>query len=32
LPHAQHAVAVFFAEVTDVCPGGFEDPQAEQPG
>src|ERR1019366_815608 len=29
--HAQHPVAVFFAEVGDVGPGGFEDPQAEQP-
>jgi hypothetical protein len=25
-------VAVFFAEVGDVGCGGFEDPQAEQPG
>jgi len=24
-------VAVFFAQVGDVRPGGFEDPQAEQP-
>jgi len=29
--HAQHAVAVFFAEVGDVGGGGFEDSQAEQP-
>jgi hypothetical protein len=28
---AQYPVAVFFAEVTDVGAGGFEDPQAEQP-
>ena len=28
--HAQDPVAVFFAEVGDVCGGGFEDPQAEQ--
>jgi hypothetical protein len=28
--HAQHPVAVFFAEVGDVGPGGFEDPQAKQ--
>ena len=28
--HAQHPVAVFFAEVGDVGAGGFEDPQAEQ--
>ena len=27
--HAQHPVAVFFAEVGDVGPGGFEDTQAE---
>jgi hypothetical protein len=27
--YAQHAVTVFFAEVGDVCAGGFEDPQAE---
>jgi hypothetical protein len=27
--HAQHPVAVFFAEVGDVGGGGFEDPQAE---
>ena len=25
--HAQHPVAVFFAEVGDVSAGGFEDPQ-----
>jgi hypothetical protein len=24
-------VAVFFAEVGDICAGGLEDPQAEQP-
>ena len=29
--HAQHPVAVFFAKVSDVGTGGFEDPQAEQP-
>jgi hypothetical protein len=29
--HAQHPVAVLFAEVDDVRAGGFEDPQAEQP-
>ena len=29
--HAQHPVAVLFAEVGDVGPGGFEDPQAEEP-
>jgi hypothetical protein len=29
--HAQHPVAMFFAEVTDVGASGFEDPQAEQP-
>ena len=28
--HAQHPVAVFFADVGDIGPGGFEDPQAEQ--
>lgn len=27
---AEHAVAVFFAEVADVQSGGFEDPQTEQ--
>jgi hypothetical protein len=27
---AQDAVAVFFAEVADVQPGGFEDPQSEE--
>jgi hypothetical protein len=27
--HAQHPVAVFFAEVCDVRAGGFEDSQAE---
>jgi hypothetical protein len=27
----QHPVAVFFAQVGDVGPGGFEDPQAQQP-
>ena len=27
---AQYPVAVFFAEVGDVCAGGLEDPQAEQ--
>jgi hypothetical protein len=27
---AQHTVAVFFAEVGDVGPRGFEDPQTEQ--
>ena len=29
--HVQHPVAVFFAEVGDVGPGGFEDAQAEEP-
>jgi hypothetical protein len=29
--HAQHPVAVLFAEVGDVRAGGLEDPQAEQP-
>jgi hypothetical protein len=29
--HAQHPVAVLFAQIGDVRPGGFEDPQAEQP-
>jgi len=29
--HAQHPVAVFFAKISDVRTGGFEDPQAEQP-
>ena len=29
--HAQHPVAMFLAEVTDVGVSGFEDPQAEQP-
>jgi hypothetical protein len=29
--HAQHPVAVFFAEVGGVGAGGFEDPQAKQP-
>ena len=29
--HPQHPVAMLFAEVGDVGPGGFEDPQAEQP-
>ena len=28
--HAQHSVAVFLAEVGDVCSGGLEDPQAQQ--
>jgi hypothetical protein len=28
--HAQHPVAVLFAEVGDVGGGGLEDPQAEQ--
>ena len=28
--YAQHPVAVLFAKVGDVRPGGFEDPQAEQ--
>jgi hypothetical protein len=28
--HAQHPVAVFFAQIGDVGAGGFEDPQAEQ--
>ncbi len=28
--YAQDPVAVFFAEVSDVRAGGFEDPQAEQ--
>jgi hypothetical protein len=27
---AQHPVAVFFAEVGDVCAGGFGDPEPEQ--
>src|SRR5690242_10450886 len=27
---AQHPVTVFFTQVGDVRPGGFEDPQAEQ--
>ena len=29
--HAQHPVAVLFAQVGDVGAGGFEDPQAQQP-
>jgi hypothetical protein len=29
--HAQHPVAMFLAEVTDVGASSFEDPQAEQP-
>jgi hypothetical protein len=29
--HAQHPVAVFFAQIGDIGPGGFEDPQAQQP-
>ena len=29
--HAQHPVTVFFPKVADVGPGGFEDPQAQQP-
>jgi hypothetical protein len=29
--YAQHPVSVFFAEVSDIGAGGFEDPQAEQP-
>jgi hypothetical protein len=29
--HAQHPVAMFLAEVSDVGASGFEDPQAEQP-
>jgi hypothetical protein len=29
--HAQHPVAVLFAQVGGVGPGGFEDPQAEEP-
>ncbi len=29
--YAQDPVAVFFAKVSDVRAGGFEDPQAEQP-
>jgi len=29
--HPQHPVAVFFAEIGDVCSGSFEDPQPEQP-
>jgi len=29
--HAENAVAVLLTEVGDVCAGGFEDPQAEQP-
>jgi hypothetical protein len=28
--HAQHPVTVLLADVGDVGPGGFEDPQAEQ--
>ena len=28
--HAEHPVAVLFAEVGNISPGGFEDPQAEQ--
>jgi hypothetical protein len=28
--HAQHPVAVFFAEVADIGAGGLEDPQAQQ--
>ena len=30
--HAQDAVAMFVAQVGDVGAGGFEDPQAQQPG
>jgi hypothetical protein len=30
--HAQHPVTVFLAQAGDVGAGGFEDPQAEQPG
>jgi hypothetical protein len=29
--YPQHPVAMFFAQVGDVCAGGLEDPQAEQP-
>jgi hypothetical protein len=29
--HAQHPMAVLFAQVVDVCPGGLEDAQAEEP-
>jgi hypothetical protein len=29
--HAQDPVAVLVAEVVDVCSGGFEDAQAEEP-
>ena len=29
--HSQNAVAVFVAEVGDVQPGGFEDPETEEP-
>jgi len=29
--HAQHPVAMFLAEITDVGASGLEDPQAEQP-
>ena len=29
--HTQYAVAVLFAQVSDVRAGGLEDPQAEQP-
>jgi hypothetical protein len=28
--HAQHPVTVFFTQIGDVGPGGFEDPQAQQ--
>ena len=27
--YAQHPVAMLFAQVSDVCAGGFEDPQTE---
>ncbi len=29
--HAQHPVAVLLAKIGDVCPAGFEDPQAQEP-
>jgi hypothetical protein len=28
---SQHPVTVLFAEITDICAGGFEDPQARRP-
>ncbi len=27
---SQYPVAVFFAEITDICAAGFEDPQAQE--